>query len=200
MTLPAPLERLIGEMSRLPGIGRKGAERLVLHLATQPADRLLALEEALAAVREQIGTCPTCGYFSVAGECSLCCDKRQSDTILVVEGVLDVVAFERGGSYRGLYHVLGGHLSPLRGITPDDLRIAELIDRLADGTVREVIMATSPSVEGEATALYLSRELERPGLVITRLGRGLPMGGALHHTDAATLRLAVEARRKIDAQ
>ena len=162
-------------------------------------ERSRVLAETIARLRDEIGTCPTCGYFTELGSCPICEETARDRTILcVVERDMDVIAFERAGGFRGLYHVLGGVLSPLKGVTPDDLRIDGLLRRVRGGEVEELILATSPSVEGDATALYLSGELEASGVRITRIGRGVPMGGALDLADSGTLRLALEGRRTFD--
>lgn len=197
MSLPPAIDNLIVELSRLPGIGRRGAERMAMNLVVSSSERLEALVGALRGVREQVGVCQVCGYFTQEGQCLVCGPNRDSATIMVMERQVDVVAMERAGGFKGLYHVLGGHLSPLKGITPAQLNLDALFVRLQDPAVNELVLATSPSVEGDTTALYITREAERPGLEITRLGRGMPMGGNLEHTDPGTLRLAFESRRGI---
>ena len=198
MSLPASVERLISMLAKLPGVGRRGAERMAFHLITSAPQLSDELADALVATRSAISTCPTCGYFTEEDACLLCDRGRDASRLLVVESPLDVVAFEKSGEFKGLYHVLGGHLSPLKGITPADLRIEQLEQRLEDAPPSELILATSPTVEGDATALYLSRILARDGMAISRLGRGVPMGGSLQHTDSGTLRLAFESRRTVD--
>lgn len=197
--LPQALENLILRLGRLPGVGRRGAERMAFAVL---ADLRLAddLGQDLARLRDEVGTCPDCGYYTESGACAICSDaSRDRTTICVVEDALDVVAFEKSGGYRGLYHVLGGVLSPLKGVAPDDLRFAELRERLAPGEIRELIVATSPNVEGDATALYLVRTLATAGMAVTRIGRGVPVGGSLELADGGTLRMALEARRALDS-
>ncbi len=199
MSLPPAVETLIAELARLPGIGRRSAERMALDLVTSPEQRRSDLLAAVRAIGEEISICPRCGYFQSAGKCLVCTPGRDEALLLVVERPLDVIAIEKAGGYRGLYHVLGGHLSPLKGIGPEDIRLAELFGRLRESTVRELILATSPSVEGDATALYIARKARREGLSVTRLGRGVPMGASLEFSDAGTLRLALEGRRALDS-
>jgi len=197
--LPQALENLIVRLGRLPGVGRRGAERMAFALLADPR---LAEETAQAVdrLRSDVGTCAECGYFTENGACPVCGDASRDRALLcVVEDALDVVAFEKSGGYRGLYHVLGGVLSPLKGVAPEDLRIGELRGRLATGAFAEIILATSPNVEGDATALYLARTLAVDGLRTTRIGRGVPMGGSLELADGGTLRMALEARRAVDA-
>ncbi len=196
--LPDALENLIGRLGRLPGVGRRGAERMAFALLAEQGDPA-ELATALARLVDEVGTCEVCGYFTDRGRCPVCSDRSRDDTtICVVEDALDVVAFEKAGGYRGVYHVMGGLLSPLKGITPDDLRFAELAVRLDEGRFDELILGTSPSVEGDATALYLSRTLARDGLRFSRIGRGVPMGGSLEMADGGTLRMALESRRRLD--
>lgn len=198
MPLPLAVEILIAELARLPGIGRRSAERMALDLVAAPAERREALEQSLRNVDEEITICERCGYFKSRGECLVCTPGRDPAQLLVVERPLDVIAIEKAGGYRGEYHVLGGHLSPLKGIGPEDLRLEELFARLANEKVTELILATSPSVEGDATALYIARKCRREGLSLTRLGRGVPMGASLEFSDSGTLRLALEGRRALD--
>lgn len=199
MQLPRALETLIGELGKLPGIGRRSAERIAFALLMGRPEQARALAEALAALHADVGTCPRCGYFTELQRCPLCDDPgRDAHLLCVVEHALDVVAFERAGGYRGLYHVLGGALSPLKGVTPEDLALDTLGRRLADGDVQEVILATSPSVEGDVTALYINDMVAaREGIVVTRIGRGIPMGGSLELADGGTLRMALEGRRTL---
>jgi recombination protein RecR len=195
--IPAAIESLIVQFARFPGVGRRSAERLAFDLLAAPESRRGELIGALESLG-QVGLCPTCGYFTQDGDCTLCCAERDPSVLLVVEKTTDVVAVEKAGAYKGQYHVLGGHLSPLKGITPDRLHIQALLDRASDQCVREVILATSASVEGDATAIYLTGHMRRPGLLISRFGRGMPVGGSLELTDAGTLRLALEGRRGVD--
>lgn len=201
LNLPPALTELIHRLTRLPGIGPKAAERLALALLRWQPDEVAALAEALRGAAQRVTLCPECGCLAQDGAaCAVCSDgTRQSQSLCVVETALDAVALERGGGYDGRYHVLGGALSPLRGVLPEDLRIAELLRRVRDDDVSEVIVATNASPDGEATALYLKQELQElraagAALRITRLARGLPSGAQLDYADAATLHSALEHR------
>ena len=197
MTPLAPaLERVIAELSKLPGIGRKTAQRLVFHLLKVPEGQVAELATSLAEMREKIGFCVDCHYLSEANRCPVCTDPRRDPALLcVVEEPANVLVLDRTGSHRGLYHVLGGALSPLRDIGPDDLHIADLVERVSHGEFREVILATNPNVEGEATAVYLSRLLKPLGVSLTRPAQGLPAGSDLEYTDDLTVQRAFEGRR-----
>lgn len=198
--LPEPLERLVHELSRLPTIGRKSAQRLAFHLLKAPEQHARNLARALGDMRDRIRFCTRCGFIADGDLCAICTDPRRDTTSLcVVEEPLDVLAFERGGSFRGSYHVLMGRLSPLQGVTPDDLRIDELLDRVANSQppVTEVILATNPNVDGDATALYLARLLAEKGVACTRLGLGLAVGSSLEFADELTLRQAFDSRRSL---
>lgn len=194
------VQDLIDELGRLPGIGPKSAQRIAFHLlAEDPAD-VRRLADALLEVKARVRFCEVCGNVSQEERCQVCRDPRRNPTVIcVVEEPKDVVAVERTREFRGLYHVLGGAISPISGVGPDDLRIAGLLTRLADGTVTEVILATNPNVEGEATATYLARLLGPMGLTVSRLASGLPVGGDLEYADEVTLGRAFEGRRRIDA-
>lgn len=194
-----PVQDLIEELGRLPGVGPKSAQRIAFHLlAADPAD-VARLARALTEVKDKVRFCRICGNVAEAEECRICRDTRRSDDVIcVVEEPKDVVAVERTNEFRGRYHVLGGAISPIEGVGPDDLRIRELLTRLADGSVTEVILATDPNTEGEATATYLARLLHPMGLRITRLASGLPVGGDLEYADEVTLGRAFEGRRAVD--
>ena len=193
------LELLIEELEKLPSIGLKSAQRLALHLLRVPKEDALRLAEAIRAVRERVGFCTTCGNFSETDPCALCGDPRRDTKVLcVVEQPVDVLAFERTGQFSGRYHVLGGALSPLEGTSPEQLRIRELLSRLRGGEVKEVILATNPNVNGEATALYLSKLLGPLGVRVTRIARGVPMGSDLEYSDQVTLARALEGRRDVE--
>ncbi|GAA2759909.1 recombination mediator RecR [Actinopolymorpha rutila] len=194
------VQDLIDELGRLPGIGPKSAQRIAFHLlAADPID-VRRLAEVLVQVKEKMRFCEECGNVAEEERCRICRDTRRDPTVLcVVEEPKDVVAIERTREYRGRYHVLGGAISPIEGIGPDDLRVRELMQRLADGTVQEVILATDPNLEGEATATYLARMLGPMGLRVTRLASGLPVGGDLEYADEVTLGRAFEGRRLLDA-
>ncbi|MBR9974990.1 MAG: recombination mediator RecR [Bacteroidetes bacterium] len=188
------LDALIAEFARLPGIGRKTAQRLALHVLRRPREEAEQMAAALLSVKDNVRSCSLCCNITEDDPCAICCsDKRTHSVVCVVEESNDVFAIERSNEYRGLYHVLGGRLSPLEGIGPDDLHIRELLDR-TNGGVEEIILAMNPNVEGEATTLYLSRLLKPMGLRITRIARGIPMGSDLEFTDAATISRAFEGR------
>lgn len=200
--LPEPIQRTIDEFARLPGIGPKTAARLVFHLLrTRESGYSLKLSEALVDLISKTDTCPVCFNMMDAGaECCTICSNTNRDQALicVVEEALDVPALERTSGFQGLYHVLHGALSPVEGITPDDLRIKELIERVGSGEVKEVILATNPSMEGDATGMYLQQQLGDLGIKVTRLARGLPMGGDLEYADQNTLLRALIGRQEMD--
>ncbi|MCU0264822.1 MAG: recombination mediator RecR [Actinomycetia bacterium] len=193
------VQDLIDELGRLPGVGPKGAQRIAFHLlAADPAD-VRRLAQVLIEVKEKVRFCRTCFNVAEAEECRICQDPRRDPSVLcVVEESKDVVAIEKTREFRGRYHVLGGAINPIEGIGPDDLRIRELMTRLADGTVTELILATDPNLEGEATATYLARLVKPMGLRVTRLASGLPVGGDLEYADEVTLGRAFEGRRLLD--
>jgi len=194
-----PVQDLIDELGRLPGVGPKGAQRIAFHLlAAEPAD-ITRLVAALQRVKDEVRFCATCGNVAEAEECRICRDARRDRAVIcVVEEPKDVVAIERTGEFRGRYHVLGGAISPIEGIGPDDLRVRELMVRLQDGEVTELILATDPNLEGEATATYLARLVKPMGLTVTRLASGLPVGGDLEYADEVTLGRAFSGRRLLD--
>ncbi|MGD0993713.1 MAG: recombination mediator RecR [Gemmatimonadales bacterium] len=198
------IEELVAEFAKLPGIGRKTAQRLTYFLLKQPREEAARLSRAVAALGERVRACSRCGDLTEADPCALCTDpRRDQGLICIVEEASDVVAIERTGEYRGLYHVLGGRLSPLDGVGPDALNLPSLLARLANGTaVREVIVATNPSVEGEATAHYVERTLRQtaPAVAVSRLARGLPVGGELEYADGETIAQAFSARRKFPGE
>ncbi|MGA8248208.1 MAG: recombination mediator RecR [Nocardioides sp.] len=190
------VQDLIDELGRLPGVGPKGAQRIAFHLLQAEPDDVRRLAEVLLEVKARVRFCSTCFNVSEDDQCRICRDPRRDQTVLcVVEEYKDVVAIERTKEFRGRYHVLGGAISPIDGIGPDQLHIAELLKRLADGTITEVILATDPNLEGEATATYLTRMLRPLGLRITRLASGLPVGGDLEYADEVTLGRAFAGRR-----
>ncbi len=192
------VQDLIDELGRLPGIGPKSAQRLAFHILQAEQVDVRRLAEILVAVKERIRFCETCGNVSESEICRICRDPRRDPTsICVVEEPKDVIAIERTREFRGRYHVLGGAINPMDGIGPEDLRIRALLPRLADGTVREVIIATDPNLEGEATATYLARLLAPMGLTVTRLASGLPVGGDLEYADEVTLGRAFAGRRSL---
>jgi len=193
--IPEPISRLIDAFSSLPGVGPKSAARLTYFLLRAPDHVALGLSDALKALKAETILCSTCFNIATTDPCSICADtNRDQRTIAVVEEPLDVIALERTGEYRGLYHVLHGVISPVNGIGPDDLKIRELIDRVEKGTALEVIMATNPGMEGDATANYIRSELVGKGIKITTLARGLPIGGDIEYADSVTLSRALRGR------
>ena len=193
--IPEPVAKLIEAFARLPNIGTKTASRLTFFLLRAPDDLSLSLSEALRNLKEQTRFCSICGNITVDDPCAVCSDARRDHTLLaVVEEPLDLIALEQTGTYPGQYHVLGGAISPVNGIGPDDLRIRELSGRVAEGKILEVIVATNPGQEGDATALYIARELKDRGVKLTRLARGLPTGGDLQYVDPVTLLSALQGR------
>lgn len=192
---PRSLERLISELSKLPGIGEKSAQRLAFHLINQPKEDLEDLSESLLQVKDKIRFCPNCFTITDQEICDICSDpKRDQETICVVEDTRDLFALERTHEYHGLYHVLHGVISPLEGIGPRDIKAAELIERLKELPVKEVIMATNPSPEGEATAMYLKNLITPAGIKVTRLAKGVPIGADMEFVDEITLTKALEGR------
>ena len=200
MLLPDPLQKLIGALGRLPGIGPKSASRLAFFLLRAPDEVSQELADALSGLKSKIAFCEECFNITAAGRtrCEICEDPRRDAAIIcVVEEALDVVALERVGAYSGRYHVLHGVLSPIEGIGPEDIRIKPLLDRIARGGIREAILATNPSMEGDATALYLQQQLRPYGIHVTRLARGLPVGGDLEYADQGTLLKALSGRQEM---
>ncbi len=195
--MPA-IDDLTIELAKLPGIGRKTALRLTYHLLKRPADQSRRLAEALLTLAERVRQCERCHNLTEDTVCAICLDPRRDGALIcVVEEAADIGAIERSGDYRGTYHVLGGRLSPLDGVGPDDLTIAALAKRIAAGGIHEVIVATNPSLEGEATALYLQRQLVPLGVTVSRIARGLPVGGDLEYADGVTIAQALSARREM---
>jgi len=190
------LEKLVSELSKLPGIGRKSAQRLSIYFLKQSKSEVQELARTLIEVKEKVRECEICFNFTESSPCSICLNENRNRSIIcVVEEQTDLMAIERSGEYKGLYHVIGGVISPLDGISPDDLHIQELFDRL--DSVEEVIIATNPSIEGETTTLYLQRAMKQRNIKITRIARGIPMGSALEHADQVTLVRALEGRVEI---
>ncbi|HZY56606.1 MAG: recombination mediator RecR [Actinomycetota bacterium] len=197
-TYARPVERLIAELSKLPTIGPKSAQRIAFHVVRERPDNARALADALREVKERIKPCRRCFNLTEAEECDICRDtRRDSSVICVVEDPYDIGPIERTGEYRGLYHVLGGALSPLDGIEPEDLRIAELVERVGKEQVKEVVVATNPNTTGEATALFIAQELKDMPVRVTALASGLPVGGDLEYADEVTLGRAFAGRREI---
>jgi recombination protein RecR len=198
-TTPRAVTRLIEEFHRLPGVGPKTAQRLTFFLLRAPKEQAQSLAEALVQLKDRIVTCSICSNIAEENPCAICRDEsRDRSIVCVVEEPLDVLALERTREYHGLYHVLHGAISPVEGIGPDDLRIQELLSRIQrDSAVKEIVLATNPNLEGEATAMYLERLIKPLGIRLTRLARGLPVGGDLEYADEVTLTRALEGRREI---
>lgn len=196
--VPEPVTRLIEALSRLPGVGPKTASRLTYYLLRAPDELSLSLAEALQQIKSSIRYCSTCYNITVDDPCGICSDERRDhNMIAVVEEPLDVLAMERTGIYKGVYHVLHGAISPLNGIGPDDLRIRELVARVEKGQVLEIVIATNPGQEGDATSRYIQQQLAGKGVKVTRLARGLPTGGDLEYVDPVTLMRAFEGRGEL---
>ena len=194
----APVVRLIQEFHKLPGVGPKSAQRLTYYLLRAPQEEALALAQAILEVKEKIAFCTICENVTDTDPCLICADSQRDRSIIcVVEEPLDILALERSRSYHGLYHVLHGVISPMDGVGPEDLKVEELLGRLKGGGVSEVILATNPNLEGEATAMYLNRLLRPLGLRVTRLARGLPTGADLEYADDLTLARALEGRQEV---
>jgi recombination protein RecR len=194
----APLARLIDEFHKLPGIGPKSAQRLAYYLLRMPPADAQALASAILEVKERVTLCSICQNVTEVDPCRVCSDdRRDQGTICVVEEPLDILALERSHSYQGLYHVLHGAISPMDGIGPEDLKMTELLQRMRSDQVREIILATNPNLEGEATAMYLTRLIKPLGVKVTRLARGLPVGGDLEYADDVTLARALEGRQEM---
>ena len=195
---PAPLENLVEQFARLPGIGGKSAQRLAFHVLGLPTEQAEAFAAAILEAKRTVTCCPVCQNLTAGGLCPICASpRREQGTICVVADPRDVVAMERAKEYRGVYHVLHGVISPMNHVGPDDLRIKSLLERVSQGAAEEVIMATNPDTEGEATAMYLARLLRPFGVRVTRLAYGIPVGGHLEFADDATLMRALEGRREI---
>ncbi len=193
---PAPIVKLVEEFSKLPGIGPKTAQRLTFYLVRMPEERARDLAEAIVGVKERVSICSRCFNITEADPCDICSDPRRDQSrVCVVEEALDVLALERTHSYRGLYHVLHGAISPMNGVGPDDLRIRPLLSRLRENPVEEIILATNPNVEGDATAMYIHGLIAPLGISVTRPARGLPVGGDLEYADESTLGRAIEGRQ-----
>ncbi len=195
-----PVNRLITELSRLPGIGQRTAQRLAFHILGLPPEEALPLAEAIAEVKEKVGQCEVCFNLAVGPRCEICDDARREEaTICVVEEAGDIIPIERTHEWRGRYHVLGGALSPIDGVDPEDLRVAELLERVESGAVREVVVATNSTTTGEATALYIADALREsaPEVAVTRLASGLPVGADLEYADEVTVGKALRARHAL---
>jgi recombination protein RecR len=197
--LPEAISALIAALNQLPGIGPRSAERIALHLVQAETGSVRHLADALIQAREQVRPCEICGALAEKPRCDLCTDsRRDAGLVCVVERPVDIISIEKSGTFRGKYHVLGGKISPLDGVEPDDLRIAELEKRLAQESIKEIVLALGTDVEGDATSFYLAKRLARPGLKITRIAHGLPAGTGLEFADELTLSRALEGRRDIN--
>jgi recombination protein RecR len=192
------IARLVNQLSKLPGVGRKTAQRLAYHILAMPEEQVRELAVSIFNGKKQVHLCPVCGDYTDAELCPVCADqRRRRDVICVVKDPRDVNAIQRMHDYEGLYHVLHGVISPMDGVGPDDIRIRELMSRLGSGEIKEVVLATNPDVEGEATASYISRLIKPMGIKVTRIAHGVPVGGELEYTDEVTLSRAFEGRREI---
>jgi len=201
MKLPAPLEAVVEALQHLPGVGSKSAQRMALHLLKEGPQAMEHLGDLLRQAAEGVCFCETCGAFTDRPVCPVCTDpQRDARVLVVVAEASNVFSFERSGQFRGRYHVLGGLISPLRGVGPDQLRTRELLKRLEDHRIEEIILATNPTLEGEATAMYLAERLTGQVGSITRIARGIPVGGDLEYADEVTLVRALQGRRAIDGQ
>ncbi len=197
---PQPMIDLVAELKRLPGIGPRSAERIAVWMIQSSKSNAVELSEVLNVATGSVELCDECGFFSTEDGCPVCLDTmRETDLFCVVEQPTDVIPLERSGAFKGLYHCLGGKLSPLNGVAPEHLRIAPLLSRLSDGVAKEVVLALSSDVEGEATANYLAEVLEGRGLKVSRIAQGLPAGGGLEHADELTLMRALQGRREMDS-
>ena len=193
-----PIAKLIEEFSKLPGIGKRSAERLAFYILKQPAEKVERFSRALTEAKEKITFCPICQSLTDSVPCSICSDSRRDQTVIcVVENPKDILAMEKTKEFKGVYHVLHGVISPIDGIGPDDIKIKELLLRTKDGNLKEIIMATNPSIEGEATAMYISNLFKNFGIKVTRIAHGLPVGGELEYADEITITKALEGRQEI---
>ena len=197
-SLPDPINHLLAALGKLPGIGPRSAERIALYLVQSDAGSVRQLAEALVTAREKIKPCPVCGGLTEQTPCGICADpRREAGVVCVVERAVDIISIEKAGTFRGKYHVLGGKISPLNGVEPEDLRIAELESRLGAEPIREVILALGTDVEGDATSFYLAKRLAARGAKVTRIAHGLPAGSGLEYADELTLSRALEGRREL---
>lgn len=198
MHYPEPISKLIESFMKLPGIGPKTAARLAFHVLTMKGDTVLTFSKALVDAKRNLGYCSTCGHITDVDPCHICADKSRDDSMIcVVQDTKDVIALEKMRDYNGKYHVLHGAISPMDGIGPEDINVSSLLVRLQDETVQELILATNPTIEGEATAMYISRLVKPSGIRTTRIAHGLPVGGDLEYADEVTLSKALEGRREL---
>jgi recombination protein RecR len=199
MALPEPITALVAALNRLPGIGPRSAERIALHLVQSEQADAKHLAEAIVRARERIKLCSICGALTENSPCDICSDaRRDASVVCIVEQPVDILSIEKSGTFRGKYHVLGGTISPLDGIEPEDLRIAELEKRLVEEPIKEIVVALGTDVEGDATGFYLAKRLAKPGLKVTRIAHGLPAGTGLEFADELTLSRALEGRREMN--
>lgn len=198
MPLPDPITALVAALNKLPGVGPRSAERIALHIVQAEADSVKVLAETILQARERIHFCPVCGALTEKTPCDICTDSRRDPSLVcIVEQPVDILSIEKSGTYRGKYHVLGGKISPLDGVEPEDLRIGELEQRLGSEPIKEIVIALGTDVEGDATGFYLAKRLARPELKITRIAHGLPAGSGLEFADELTLSRALEGRREM---
>lgn len=196
--LPEPIGALVAALSKLPGIGPRSAERIALHIVQAEKKAAEGLAEAIVNARERVQLCPICGALTEHSPCGICSDtRRDASLVCLVERAVDILSIEKSGTFRGKYHVLGGKISPLNGVGPEDLRLAELENRLTQEPVKELVIALGTDVEGDATSFYLAKRLARPGLRVTRIAHGLPAGSGLEYADEITLSRALEGRREL---
>src|SRR5262245_7327595 len=197
-SLPEPVTALLAELNKLPGIGPRSAERLALHLVQSDVASVKRLAETLVQARERVCNCPTCGALTERTPCDICCDaRREAQLVCVVERPVDIISIEKAGTYRGKYHVLGGKISPLNGVEPEDLQIDALETRIESEPIKEIVLALGTDVEGDATSFYLAKRLQAKGVKVTRIAHGIPAGSGLEFADELTLSRALEGRREI---
>ena len=197
-SLPEPVTALLAELNKLPGIGPRSAERLALHLVQSDVASVKRLAETLVQARERVRNCPTCGALTERTPCDICCDaRRETQLVCVVERPVDIISIEKAGTYRGKYHVLGGKISPLNGVEPEDLQIDALETRIESEPIKEIVLALGTDVEGDATSFYLAKRLQAKGVKVTRIAHGIPAGSGLEFADELTLSRALEGRREI---
>ena len=197
-SLPEPVTALLAELNKLPGIGPRSAERLALHLVQSDVASVKRLAETLVQARERVRNCPTCGALTERTPCDICCDaRRETQLVCVVERPVDIISIEKAGTYRGKYHVLGGKISPLNGVEPEDLQIDALETRIESEPIKEIVLALGTDVEGDATSFYLAKRLQAKGVKVTRIAHGIPAGSGLEFADELTLSRALEGRREM---
>jgi len=197
--LPEPIDSLVTALTRLPGIGPRSAERIALHIVQAESGVVKLLADTILSARERVRLCPVCGSLTETSPCAICADpRRDAALVCIIERPVDIISIEKSGTFRGKYHVLGGKISPLNGVEPEDLRIAEIEKRLVQEPIQEIVIALGTDVEGDATTFYLAKRLTKPGLKITRIAHGLPAGTGLEFADELTLSRALEGRREMN--